>query len=156
MRWKWLHRQYCRTPHPALRRHLIHLAQSPRCCALLACPAAQSSHRYATACAARFARFLRLASSATGGAQLRNPFRQPPPLCPFPPSGSIGALTRCRSHRLFRQLPSPRHIRHWRGRGYGATGGVGVSEPLRVKLPKRLPLEGKLSTKETDEVEMAT
>ena len=70
-----------------------HLAQSSRCCVPLATPAAQSSHRFAAARAARFARFLRFALSATGGAQLRNPFRQP---------------------------PSPRFIRHWRRFGFGA------------------------------------
>jgi hypothetical protein len=39
---------------------------------------AQSSRRFAGAPSARFASFLRFASSATGGAQLRNPFRQSP------------------------------------------------------------------------------
>jgi hypothetical protein len=73
-----------------LRAAPSHLAQSSRCCAPLACPAAQSSHRFAAACAARFARFLRFASSATGGAQLRNPFRQPPPPLPFPPQAGSG------------------------------------------------------------------
>ena len=87
------------------RRRCSHLAQSSRCSL---CPACRRA-----------------------GAGERRLFRQPPTPRFIPPSGSIGALTRCRSHRLFRQPPSPLPYpplagsgfrSHWRRFGFGARG----------------------------------
>ena len=96
---RFLHPAYCRhrrqpgfgTRFAGLLRPALclHLAQSSHCSLPFATPAAQSSHRLAAARAARFARFLRFASSAAGGAQLRNPFRQPRPPLLHPPQAAI-------------------------------------------------------------------
>ena len=68
----------------------------------------------------------------------------------IPPSGSIGALSRCRSHRLFRQPPPHRPFpplagaafrSHRRRFGSGATGGAKLRNS-RGSLLERLPLGG--------------
>ncbi len=106
-----------------------HLAQSSRWFAPLPARRSQLSRCCAPLASLCFDCFLRFAPSATGGAQLRNPFRQPPSPRFIPPSGSIGALTRCRSHRLFRQPPPRRPFpplagtafrSHWHRFGFGA------------------------------------
>ena len=97
---------------------------------------AQSSHRCASPCRA--------------GACSRRSFRQPPPPRFIPPSGSIVALLTAVRIASFASLLHPSLIRHWRGRGSGATGGASAAEPAigggwsSASLWRviRLPLEG--------------
>ena len=87
-------------------RHLFHLAQSSRCSLRPACRRA--------------------------GAGERRSFRQPPPPRFIPPSGSIVALFRFRSHCSFRQPPPPLPFpplagsvlrSHWQRFGFEALKG---------------------------------
>ena len=97
-------------PPNGVCKGISHLAQSSRCCAPLATPTAQSSHRFAAACAARFARFLRFASSL-----------------------HLAQSSRCRAAACIARFASLLHTAqfcHRQGRCSGATGGASASEPL--------------------------
>ena len=113
-------RKTCSQPAPRFCTSFAsQLAQPSHCSLQFATPAAQSSHRFTTACAACFARFLRFALPTTGGAQLWNPFRQPPP---------------------------PRFICHRRRFGFGALAPMvqGFPRPGRVGR-RRIPIKRSIS-----------